>query len=797
MAAKKNENRQERELARTISQAEALLRNGKPAQAETLLCEGLGERPDNFDLLRLLGVANQFQGKNENAAGYFTKAIKIDPASAPTHYNLGITLSILKQFDKAADSLSRALEIFPDDADALGVLGNAFAALNRHEDAVDSLRSALEIEPGNALRHIKLGMSLQALERYEQALSCFHNAIELNPDDAAIHNLLGIVQNKVSQLDEAVASFRRAVEIKPNHPEAHNSLSATLINLKKYEEAVSSCLRAIEVRPDHAEAHNNMATSLNALKRHEEAIESCQRALEIKPDHAEAYNNMGIALNALKRHDEVSECYRRAIEINPDFADAYSNLGNYLNYLTRYEEAIDSYRRAIERNPDHAEAHNNMVNALISLMRNEEAVECARSAIKINPHLADAHSNLGIALACAHRYEDAISSANRALELKPELVAAHINLGSCLAEIGRAEEAMAALECALNISETPEQRARSLVALSALPKTAISIDLLASIDEVSKCSLDAENGANVEDLRIRLAFARAVGLDLQGRHEEAWDGFVEANREFNLLYAENQKSKLKKDKAACKAAQSWRGMERKAASATTGTPMSLFILGPSRSGKSSLEKLVGHLEGVKSGYENTILWGAGRTALDDFVLRAALRTEASNSSELGPLPNKLGKGISEHYLTELRRRTGQAAVFTNTSPGHITDVGWITECIPSTRFIFVKRRQEDNALRIFMKQYGKGRNYHAYDLENIFEYLCWYQQMTEEWLDKLPEITMAVSYEEMIADPKKTLDDVARFCGLVPHKDFSAELSGDVGCSEPYDKFLKLAKFPS
>lgn len=38
---------------------------------------------------------------------------------------------------------------------------------------------------------------------------------------------------------------------------------------------------------------------------------------------------------------------------------------------------------------------------------------------------------------------------------------------------------------------------------------------------------------------------------------------------------------------------------------------------------------------------------------------------------------------------------------------------------------------------------------------------------------------------------------VARFCGLDPPKDFEAELSGDVGCSKPYDKFLKLAKFPT
>ena len=653
MTAQEKETGQQSAQAETISQAEKLLRQGKPDRAEAVLQKLLDEKPNHFDTLHLLGVANNHQRKLEKAIGFFKSALKINPQSAQTHYNLGVTFSFLKKYDRAIGNLRQALEIEPDDADAHAALGGVLFAIDEHEEAATSFRRSAELDPDDVLKHLKLSKVLVILERHEEALSSFRRVLEIKPDDAEIHNTIGVTLYNLLRAEEAIQSFRQAVEIKPDHPGAYKNLGGALLLLDRYEEALPNCMRAVELTPDDAVAHINLGKAQNSVGRHEEALSSSRRALEIKHDMAEA----------------------------------------------------------------------------------------------------------------------------------------HINIGCCLTSIGQPEEGAVAYESALNFCETTEQRAECLCQLSQLPIPPISIDLLESIDEVSESEWGGQDLKSAEHLKNNLRFARAQALDKLGSYREAWLGFVDANSKFNSLYKEEHKLVLKKNEAALKLARGWTFKERKATSIAKDNPLSLFILGPSRSGKSSLEKLVSRLDGVKCGYESS--------KLGDSIRRASQSTEVSNLGELDQFPNELGQRISELYATDLYKIAGQEEVFTNTNPAHIGDVGWIAESIPSARFIFINRNREDIALRIFMTLYLKHANYYAYNIDKIFNYISWYYQMADVWKNKLPEITMVLSYEEIIANPKNILQNVAQFCGLYPPTDVEPRLAGDSGCSEPYREFLKMARSPA
>src|SRR6478672_6703075 len=62
---------------------------GQLAQAEKIYRQILSVEPDNPDALNLLGVLAHQSGKDDDALGLISRAIRINDAAAPYHVNLG------------------------------------------------------------------------------------------------------------------------------------------------------------------------------------------------------------------------------------------------------------------------------------------------------------------------------------------------------------------------------------------------------------------------------------------------------------------------------------------------------------------------------------------------------------------------------------------------------------------------------------------------------------------------------------------------------------------------------------
>jgi hypothetical protein len=215
---------------------------------------------------------------------------------------------------------------------------------------------------------------------------------------------------------------------------------------------------------------------------------------------------------------------------------------------------------------------------------------------------------------------------------------------------------------------------------------------------------------------------------------------------------------------------------------------SLFILGPSRSGKTTMERLLALLPGVRRGYENPIVENAIRRTFQG----AGLITR----SKLVELPPQLDEVFSQNYVAELDERAQGARVFTNTHPARIVDAWRFALAVSGARFILIKRDPYDLALRIYMKRYKAGHPY-SYDLKSIFRYVNWYHAMMDELARKLPGVTRIGAYEDMIENPRRALEMAAELCGLPVPDASMPELGDDRGAATHYhgamDKTLNAA----
>ena len=287
------------EMRSPLHVASSLFQSGKAEQAGVVLEKLLGDQPENFEALTLLGVIRATSGHPDAAIPLFEKVARVRPGDASIHINLA----------KACEEQGR------------------------FDDAIGYYRRALEIEPNNDAFHINLGNLLKENNDLMGATAHYERALEINPGNAWVHSNLGTVLVKQGLLDDAVGSHKRALEIDSGNALLHSNMGIALNAQGFLDDAVVSHKRALEIDPGIASIHNNLGYALEAQDRLEEAVANYHKALAIKPDYAVAYSNLGNALTGLGQLEEALANYHKALAIKSDCIDAGKSILVTLLYV--------------------------------------------------------------------------------------------------------------------------------------------------------------------------------------------------------------------------------------------------------------------------------------------------------------------------------------------------------------------------------------------------------------------------------------------------------------------------------
>jgi len=478
-------------------------------------------------------------------------------------------------------------------------------------------------------------------------------------------------------------------------------------------------------------------------------------------------------LRQAKALDEAQAICAQLLKAYPDYVGALQTLGLIHADRREHEAARQHLSRAAMLSPRDWKIQTALAGTYLKLGASEMAMRTLEHAQKLRPGDASVVATLAEIYREEREYELACSAYQQACALDPSLKAMRTGLGWSLSHLGRLDEAA---QVFLSLARDNPQDLAALVAISQMPAGLVDLNVLERLDE-----LRSSRRKGGEESEVTIGFARAAVLDRAGRHPEAWNALEEANRQVSRALADNAS---KEEESRSRHLDHLKRLNDQVtkAFAPKSTCQSLFILGPSRSGKTTLERLVALLPGVRRGYENPIVENAIRHTFQTAGLVTRL--------QLVELPGQLDELFRDTYLAELIERAADAQVFTNTHPARIVDAWRLAMAVPQARFVFVKRDIHDLALRIFMKHYRSGHPY-AYDLAAIYRYIAWYHAMMDETARRYPEIVWIISYEDMIADPRRVLATVADLCALTRAEGAIPSLGDDRGAAEPYRTAMK------
>ena len=284
-----------------------LHQQGDRAEAARYYREVVAIVPQHPDANHLLGMIAHDDGRNEDAIGLISIAIRGIPDNPAYHNNLGLAQLALAQTEEARQSFSQAVTLNPGYALAYSNLGNALWKLHQLEASAESFQKAISIEPTLAVAYSNLGNVLLELDQTEDAQAAFDRAIELDPEQADAHSNLGNAFKQSEKLADAEASYRRAIELDSRHADAWSNLSGVLLEWGNLDEAAVACREAIAIRPDHANAHRNLANIFWEQGDLEQAQAAYRSVLERRPDDADLHYDFGMTLLAM---GEITEGWR-------------------------------------------------------------------------------------------------------------------------------------------------------------------------------------------------------------------------------------------------------------------------------------------------------------------------------------------------------------------------------------------------------------------------------------------------------------------------------------------------------
>lgn len=323
-------------MQQTLQTALQYHQAGQLAQAEALYRKLLQMKPDQPQVLHLLGLVAYQRGDFAAAADEIRRAITLRPDVADYHNNLAVALRAAGRIGEAIAAYHEALRLTPHDAEVHRNLANACYALGRLEEAEAGYRRALHFAPDDAHAWAGLAEALSDQGRYEEAERAYRQALRLAPGDADLHNGWANLLREQGRSEEAIAAYRLVLRLKPGYPAAGRHLGWLLQESGRTEAAIACYREALRHDPDDPLIHYNLGNALRAQGRNEEAAASYREAIRLAPSDADTYNNLGNALRELGQLGEAISCYRHAVALDPGLHHAWGHLLHQSQYACEW-----------------------------------------------------------------------------------------------------------------------------------------------------------------------------------------------------------------------------------------------------------------------------------------------------------------------------------------------------------------------------------------------------------------------------------------------------------------------------
>lgn len=334
-------------------------------------------------------LANIYKNLNNLslAMDYIKNAIDINPKNPKLHFDYGIMLDEVKNYEASMEQYNLALQYGgnapellevletkwlqslvknPEDSQSYVNLGAIYQKQGNYEQARTQYLKALNLNKDDDVILQNLASLYLEQKNYNAALGVYNDLLAKNPKDIEIINYKADILKKLGRYDEAITQYETILAIKPENQDAKAAIDDIIMNNFSPEKLLNHMAQAALKKPNNYEAQFNYALELHKNKNYTKAIEYYTKAKNLNPSKEETYLNLAQIYIEQKNYTKANEIVNKGLMIMPNnqklneyLADirSYSannqyDLATKLFEQKKYKQAIAEYSKIQNQNDD-------------------------------------------------------------------------------------------------------------------------------------------------------------------------------------------------------------------------------------------------------------------------------------------------------------------------------------------------------------------------------------------------------------------------------------------------------------
>jgi len=387
------------------------------------------------------GIELSHQGRFNEAAEKFVRALAMDPKLAEAHYLLGLVRQTQGRAAAALQSFRSALDANPRYAEAQARVCELLTVFARakdsgYDEARDSCRAASALDANDPEPHFHAGWNEAKLGNLAAAIQEYETVLRLNPKFPKVKFELSMAYLDTRETDRAIALLRDVLAAEPGNGAASFQLGAALAKKDDCEGAVP----LLEAGAEVPQKYYVLAGCLKKIGREAEAAAAMARVKDLRTG---ADARMQAKYRAAVAHqkaqagdlDGAIKEYRAALALVRDSSIAV-DLAVALLKKGDAEEVV----RLLGGEPDSL-ARYQLALAYSKLRRFQDARAILEIVLQSRPEFVEAWYQLGINSLAAGDPREAENSLRRAVELRPDEPAIRLAWADSLEKLGKRKEA--------------------------------------------------------------------------------------------------------------------------------------------------------------------------------------------------------------------------------------------------------------------------------------------------------------------------------------------------------------------
>jgi tetratricopeptide (TPR) repeat protein len=463
------------------ARAETLLREGKGAEALSILLKIHRSQPKNFKVCHQVGLAYTQMQQFEKAAEFYRKALRLFPSFIPSRKNLGTVLWFSnhkeeaeheflavtkalpkdpvphlylgslqferKQFSQAKAHFKQAGDLAFNNPEALPMVLETYLASQDLSFPDRMMQQLQQAETPNPELVFQCGVLFGRYGFYSRAILAFEKVKTNYPDRYALSLNLGTAQLQARQFRAAIESLEGLVASNSAKGEVFLLLGEAYDREGNPEKAYSAYTRAIEMEPQSEEGYIALSSFASAHHNDEFALKTLARGLERIPGSTKLLVQQGTIWALAMDLPQAEDSFRKASQSDPQAGLPLLALGLSQMQANKLAEATATLRQAASKAPDDFRPEYFYALTLVRAggrgdpVRRKEIIASLERAIALNPQDPESRVALGQTYQSADQLDLATKELEKALELDPSNATALYQLGLIYRKQGKVEAA--------------------------------------------------------------------------------------------------------------------------------------------------------------------------------------------------------------------------------------------------------------------------------------------------------------------------------------------------------------------